>query len=69
MRESERVHESDGEEGESRVENRRKRKGSSFWVELKVFEVGVEERKGKSQVFIMESKRGFHHGFVWGRRV
>ena len=58
MRESERVHESDGEEGESRVENRRKRKGSSFWVELKVFEVGVEERKGKSQVFIVESKRG-----------
>ena len=58
MRESERACESDSDEGESQAENRRKRKGSSFWVGSKVFEVGVEERKGKSHVFIVESKRG-----------
>ena len=50
--------ESEGDEGESRAENRRKRKGSSFGVESKVFEIGVEERKGKPQVIIVESKRG-----------
>ena len=49
---------SDGDEGESRAENRRKRKGSSFGVESKVFEVGAEERKGKPQVIIVESKKG-----------
>ena len=43
MRENERARKSDSDEGESRAENRRKRKGSSFWVELKVFEVRVEE--------------------------
>ena len=58
MRENERARKSDGDEEESRAENWRKRKGSSFWVESKVFEVGVEERKGKSHVFIVESKRG-----------
>ena len=43
MRENERARKSDGDEEESRAENWRKRKGSSFWVELKVFEVRVEE--------------------------
>ena len=47
MRESESEHASDGDEGESRAENRGKRKESSFVVESKVFEVGAEERKGK----------------------
>ena len=40
------------------MENRRKRKESSFRVESKVFEIGIEERKGKPQVIIVESKRG-----------
>ena len=58
MRESESEHASDGDEGESRAKNRGKRKGSSFVVESKVFEVGAEERKGKIQVTIVESKEG-----------
>ena len=62
MRENERARKSDGDEEESRAENWRKRKGSSFWVESKVFEVGVEERKGKPLVFIVKSKRGFVMG-------
>ena len=56
MRESEGVHASDSKEGESRVENRGKRKGSRFVVESKVFEVEAEERNGKSHVIISESK-------------
>ncbi|RVW72818.1 hypothetical protein CK203_049216 [Vitis vinifera] len=36
---------------------RRRWKGSSFRVESKVFEIGAEERKGKPQVIIIESKR------------
>ena len=48
---------SKGEEGESRAKNRGKRKGSRFVVESKVFEVEVEERKGKIQVITSESKR------------
>ena len=58
MRESESEHASDGDEGESQAENRGKRKESSFVVESKVFEVGAEERKGKIQVTIVESKGG-----------
>ena len=58
MRESESEHASDGDEGESRAENRWKRKGSSFVVESKVFEVEAAERKGKIQVTIAESKGG-----------
>ena len=58
MRESESEHASDGDEGESRAENRGKRKGSRFVVEPKVFEVEAEERKGKIQVTIAESKGG-----------
>ena len=56
LRESESELASEGEEGESRAENRGKRKGSRFVVELKVFEVEVEERKGKIQVIISENK-------------
>ena len=36
---------------------RRRWKWSSFRVESKVFEIGAEERKGKPQVIIIESKR------------
>ena len=50
--------ESDGIEEENRAENRRRRKWSSFGVESKMFEIGVDERKGKTQVIIMESQRG-----------
>ena len=56
MRESEGEQASEGEEGESRAENRGKRKGSRFVVESKVFEVEAEERNGKSHVIISESK-------------
>ncbi|RVW94460.1 hypothetical protein CK203_035697 [Vitis vinifera] len=48
----------DNNQSESRAENRGKRKESSFVVESKVFEVGAEERKGKIQVTIVESKEG-----------
>ena len=58
MRESERVRESASGESVSCAENRRKRKMSSFGVESKVFEVEMVERGGKSQVIIMESKKG-----------
>lgn len=47
-----------------RAENRRRRKGSRFGVESKVFEVEVEERKGKPQVTIVERERGFILGLV-----
>lgn len=50
--------ESDGIEEENRAENRRRRKWSSFGVESKMFEIGVDERKGKTQVIIMKSQRG-----------
>ena len=53
----ERESEGDGNEGESQSGRRRKRQGSSFGVESKVFEVEVEERRGKTLVFIVESKR------------
>ena len=56
MSESKSEHASEGKEGESRAENRGKRKGSRFVVELKVFEVEAEERKGKIHVVISESK-------------
>ena len=56
LRESESELASEGEEGESWAENRGKRKGSRFVVELKVFEVEAEERKGKIQVIISENK-------------
>ncbi|RVW37982.1 hypothetical protein CK203_084181 [Vitis vinifera] len=64
MRESEGDLASEGGEGESRVENRGKRKRSSFVVESKVFEVVVEERNGKSHAIISESKGGVV-SWVW----
>ena len=56
MRESEGDHASEGREGESRAENRGKRKRSRFVVESKVFEIEAEERNGKSHAIISESK-------------
>ena len=50
--------ESEGDEGDAREENRRRRKEGSFGVESKTFEIGVEEKKGKTQVVIVESKGG-----------
>ncbi|WJZ90120.1 hypothetical protein VitviT2T_009289 [Vitis vinifera] len=50
--------ESDGNEGDTREENRRRRKEGSFGVESKTFKIGVEEKKGKTQVIIVESKGG-----------
>ncbi|RVW54795.1 hypothetical protein CK203_071986 [Vitis vinifera] len=50
--------ESDGDEGDTREENRRRRKEGSFGVESKTFKIGVEEKKGKTQVIIVESKGG-----------
>ena len=55
-RESER--ECDGEEGENSTAIRRRRKESSFAVESKVFEIVLDERKGRPQVLIVEKKRG-----------
>ena len=48
----------DGDEGENQTEKRMKRQGKSFGVESKVFEVEVEKRRGKTLLFIVESKRG-----------
>ena len=56
MRKSER--ESEGDKGENRAENQRRWKGSRIRVESKVFEIEVEERKGKPQAIIVERKRG-----------
>ncbi|RVW81496.1 Obg-like ATPase 1 [Vitis vinifera] len=55
-----REHESegDGDEGDNQTEKQRKRQGNCFGVESKVFEVEVEERRGKTLFFIVESKRG-----------
>ncbi|KAL6322566.1 hypothetical protein AAG906_009876 [Vitis piasezkii] len=58
MRESEGDPASEGGEGESRAENRGKRKRSSFVVESKLFEVVTEERNGRSHAIISESKGG-----------
>ena len=48
----------DGDEGDNQAGKRRKRQGNCFRVESKVFEVEVEERRGKTLFFIVESKRG-----------
>ncbi|RVW16130.1 hypothetical protein CK203_074329 [Vitis vinifera] len=58
MRESEGDLASEGREGESRAENRGKRKRNSFVVESKMFEVVAEERNGKRHAIILESKGG-----------
>ena len=51
--------ESEGDEGDTREENRRRRrKEGSFGVESKTFEIGVEKKQGKTQVVIVESKGG-----------
>ena len=50
--------ECDGEEGENSAAIRRRRKESGFAVESKVFEIVLDERKGRPQVLIMEKKRG-----------
>ena len=57
-RECESEGEGDGEEGENQTKKRTKRQGKSFGVESKVFEVEVEKRRGKTLLFIVESKRG-----------
>ena len=58
MRKSEGDPASKGGEGESRAENRGKRKRNSFVVESKMFEVVAEERNGKKHAIISESKGG-----------
>ena len=61
--------ESEGNEGDTREEKRRRRrrKKGSFGVESKTFEIGVEEKQGKTQVVIVESKGGVSSWSVWGR--
>ena len=56
LRERARKCESKGEGDGDEVES--KRKGKCFGVESKVFEVEVEKRRGKTLLFIVESKRG-----------
>ena len=63
-REYESEGEGDGDEGDNQTEKRRKRQGKSFGVESKVFEVELEKRRGKTLLFIVESKRGV---FSWVR--
>ena len=46
----------ESKEGESRAENRGRRKGNRVVVESKLFEVETEERNGKRHVVISESK-------------
>ena len=58
MRARERESEGDGDEGDNQAGKRRKLQGNCFRVESKVFEVKVEERRGKTLFFIVESKRG-----------
>ena len=50
--------ECDGEEGENSSAPRSRRKECSFTVESKAFEIDVDDRKGKIQVFIVEKKGG-----------
>ena len=52
--------ESEDDEGGFREEKRswRKRKEGRFGVESKTFEIGVEEKQGKTQIVIEESKGG-----------
>ena len=56
MGESER--ESGGDEGDESATRRRKRERNSFVVESKIFEIDVEEKRGKIQVAILEKKKG-----------
>ena len=50
--------EGDDDEGDNQAGKQRKRQGNCFGVESKVFEVEVEEKRGKTLFFIVESKRG-----------
>ncbi|RVX02954.1 hypothetical protein CK203_023309 [Vitis vinifera] len=56
MRESEGFREVESKKGESRAENRGRRKGNRFVVESKMFEVEAEERNGKRHAVISKSK-------------
>ncbi|RVX05080.1 Transposon TX1 uncharacterized 149 kDa protein [Vitis vinifera] len=58
MRESERVRESDGDEGKSRAENRRKRKGVALGGVQRFLKLELRREKAKPQVIIVESKKG-----------
>ena len=53
-----RMRERNGEGTEDNEGLRRRRKGSRFVVESKVFELVLVERRGKPQIFIEERKRG-----------
>ena len=52
------MRERDGEGIEDNEGLRRKRKGSRFVVESKVFKLTLVERRGKPQIYIEERKRG-----------
>ena len=52
----EREGESEGEGDDDEVKSNRKRQ--KFGVESKIFEVEVEKRRGKTLLFIVESKKG-----------
>ena len=56
LRERVRECESEGKGDDDEVESKWRRK--SFGVESKIFEVEVEKRRGKTLLFIVESKRG-----------
>ena len=49
--------ESEREERENRLEIRRRLKRRRFVVELKVFEIEVEEKKGRLQATLVERER------------
>ncbi|RVX02554.1 hypothetical protein CK203_016400 [Vitis vinifera] len=53
-----RERESGGDEGDESATKRRKRERKSFVVESKTFEIDLEEKRGKIQVAIWETKKG-----------
>ena len=57
-RDGQRMRERDGEGIEDNEGLRRRRKGSRFVVESKVFKLTLVERRGKPQIYIEERKRG-----------
>ena len=58
MGERERERESGGDEGDEGATKRRKRERKSFVVESKTFDINLEEKRGKIQVVICETKKG-----------
>ena len=54
--------ESEREERENRLEIRRRLKRRRFVVELKVFEIEVEEKKGRLQATLVERERNLFLG-------